>query len=90
MGLAAIVLYLSSMRNSEHVTQKDIAAAAGVTELTLRNRLKNLKIRLGLIRSNDALAYDMQEEKDFRISCAGELRRKKINCSLNPHSGLTG
>jgi transcription initiation factor TFIIB len=53
MGLAATVLYLSSLKNSEHVTQKDIAAAAGVTEVTLRNRLKDLKIRLGLIRSNE-------------------------------------
>ncbi len=48
MGLAATVLYLSCLRNGEHVTQKDIAEAAGVTEVTIRNRVKDLKIRLGL------------------------------------------
>lgn len=48
MGLAATVLYLSCLRNGEHVTQKDIAEAAGVTEVTIRNRVKDLKVRLGL------------------------------------------
>jgi transcription initiation factor TFIIB len=48
MGLAATVLYLSCLSNSEHVTQKDIAGAAGVTEVTIRNRVKDLKTRLDL------------------------------------------
>jgi transcription initiation factor TFIIIB Brf1 subunit/transcription initiation factor TFIIB len=33
------------MRNDEVVTQKDIAEAAGVTEVTIRNRIKDLKSR---------------------------------------------
>jgi transcription initiation factor TFIIB len=45
MGLAATILYLSCMRNDEVVTQKDIAEAAGVTEVTIRNRIKDLKSR---------------------------------------------
>lgn len=48
MGLAATVLYLSCLSNSEHVTQKDIAEAAGVTEVTIRNRVKDLKTGLDL------------------------------------------
>jgi len=48
MGLAASVLYLSCLSNNEHATQRDIAEAAGVTEVTIRNRVKDLKIRLDL------------------------------------------
>ncbi len=45
MGLAATILYLSCLRNDEAVTQKYIAEAAGVTEVTIRNRIKDLKSR---------------------------------------------
>jgi transcription initiation factor TFIIB len=43
MGLAATVLYLSCLTNGETTTQRDIAEAAGVTEVTIRNRFKDLK-----------------------------------------------
>jgi transcription initiation factor TFIIB len=43
MGLAASVLYLASLRNGDSITQMDIADAAGVTEVTLRNRTKDLR-----------------------------------------------
>ncbi len=45
MGLAATVLYISCIRNGENkkITQKDIADASGVTEVTIRNRVKDLK-----------------------------------------------
>lgn len=49
MGLAATVLYMSCLSNNEHVTQKDIAEAAGVTEVTIRNRVKDLRTRLDLV-----------------------------------------
>lgn len=48
MGFAATILYLSCLDNNEHITQKDIANAAGVTEVTIRNRLNDLKTRLNL------------------------------------------
>jgi transcription initiation factor TFIIB len=48
MGLAATVLYMSCLKNGESKTQKDIADAAGVTEVTIRNRVKDLKNRLDL------------------------------------------
>jgi transcription initiation factor TFIIB len=48
MGLAASVLYLACIQNGESRTQSDIADAAGVTEVTVRNRYKNLKAQLGL------------------------------------------
>jgi transcription initiation factor TFIIB len=46
MGLAASVLYLSCLTTGESRTQTDIAEAAGVTEVTVRNRYKNLKSQL--------------------------------------------
>ncbi len=48
MGLAAAVLYIACLQNNEKVTQKDIAEAAGVTEVTVRNRYKALKTQLKL------------------------------------------
>ena len=48
MGLAASVLYLSSIKTGEAVTQMSIAKAAGVTEVTVRNRFKDLKSKLRL------------------------------------------
>ena len=45
MSLAATILYLSCLRNDEAVSQKYIAEAAGVTEVTIRNRIKDLKSR---------------------------------------------
>ena len=48
MGLAAAALYLSCVINGENKTQKDIAVAAGVTEVTIRNRYKGLKESLKL------------------------------------------
>jgi transcription initiation factor TFIIB len=43
MGLAAAALYLSCVKTGEDKTQRDIAEAANVTEVTIRNRYKGLK-----------------------------------------------
>ncbi len=48
MGLAAAALYLACVMLGENKTQKDIAQAAGVTEVTIRNRYKGLKEELKL------------------------------------------
>lgn len=50
MGLAAAALYLACRMNGESRTQKDIAVAAGVTEVTIRNRYKELERSLDLDR----------------------------------------
>lgn len=47
MGLAAASLYLAGVIESEIKTQKEIAEAAGVTEVTVRNRYKGLRADLG-------------------------------------------
>ena len=48
MGLAAAALYIACLQDNEKKTQKDIAEAAGVTEVTVRNRYKTLKRQLKL------------------------------------------
>jgi transcription initiation factor TFIIB len=48
VGLAASALYVASTLSGEGKTQRDIAKAAGVTEVTIRNRYKNLRNALGI------------------------------------------
>lgn len=49
VGLAAAVLYSSCLSNNEKITQKEIADAAGITEITVRNRFKDLKVNLSIL-----------------------------------------
>ena len=49
MGFAGAVLYVSLQMEGKTVRQVDIADAAGVTEVTIRNRAMDLKNRLHLI-----------------------------------------
>jgi len=51
-GLAAAALYMACIKNDDKRIQKDVADAAGTTEVTLRNRLRGLEKtieRLGLV-----------------------------------------
>jgi len=41
-GLAAAYVYISSVLLSEHVPQREIAEVAEVTEVTVRNRCREL------------------------------------------------
>ncbi|MDP9290596.1 MAG: transcription initiation factor IIB [Thermoproteota archaeon] len=45
MGLAAAILYIACGKTGEHVSQKEIAKAAGVTEVTIRTRFRDLKAK---------------------------------------------
>jgi transcription initiation factor TFIIB len=49
MGFAGAVLYVSLQMDGKTIRQVDIADAAGVTEVTIRNRAKELKNQLHLI-----------------------------------------
>jgi len=48
MGIAAAALYLSCVKNGENMTQRDIAEASNVTEVTIRNRYKGLRLSLDI------------------------------------------
>jgi len=43
MGMAASALYLASLETGNGITQRVMAEASGVTEVTIRNRCKSLK-----------------------------------------------
>ncbi len=47
-GIAAAALYISSLMENDRKSQKDIAEVAGITEVTLRNRYKELSENLNL------------------------------------------
>jgi transcription initiation factor TFIIB len=50
-GLAAAALYMACIRNDDKRIQKDVAGAAGTTEVTLRNRLRGLEKILKTVES---------------------------------------
>ena len=47
-GLAAAAIYIASIISDCRVTQRDISRVSGVTEVTIRNRYKELVSKLGL------------------------------------------
>ena len=47
-GIAAAALYVAALLNGEKRTQREVADVAGVTEVTIRNRYKELLEKLGL------------------------------------------
>ena len=47
-GIAAAALYVASLIHGEKRTQREVADVAGVTEVTIRNRYKELIQRLNL------------------------------------------
>ena len=60
-GIAAAALYVAALLNDEKKTQREVADVAGITEVTIRNRYKELIDKLGL-------------EEKMKIS---ELEKKK-------------
>ena len=53
-GMAASILYLVNLTEKSPRTQAQIAATAGVTEVTVRNRSKELRKTLGIWRGTSA------------------------------------
>ncbi|OIO41001.1 hypothetical protein COU56_01905 [Candidatus Pacearchaeota archaeon CG10_big_fil_rev_8_21_14_0_10_31_9] len=47
-GIAAAALYVAALLNDEKKTQREVADVAGITEVTIRNRYKELIDKLGL------------------------------------------
>ena len=59
-GIAAAALYVSALLNDEKKTQREVADVAGITEVTIRNRYKELIEKLGI---EDRLKIKEAEEK---------------------------
>ena len=47
-GIAAAIIYITTLQGGENRTQSDVAAVAGVTEVTIRNRYKEVAEQLHL------------------------------------------
>ena len=47
-GVAAAAVYIAGLLKGERRTQKEVANVAGVTEVTIRNRYRELKKRLDI------------------------------------------
>jgi len=59
-GIAAAALYVAALLNNEKRTQREVADVAGITEVTIRNRYKELLEKLGL---EDKLKIKEAEKK---------------------------
>ena len=59
-GIAAAALYVAALINDEKKTQREVADVAGITEVTIRNRYKELLERLDL---EDKLKIKENESK---------------------------
>lgn len=59
-GIAAAALYVAALLNDEKKTQREVADVAGITEVTIRNRYKELLDRLDL---EDKLRIKEVEDK---------------------------
>ena len=59
-GIAAAALYVAALLNGEKKTQREVADVAGITEVTIRNRYKELIEKLGI---EDKLKIKEAEEK---------------------------
>ncbi|TFG30216.1 transcription initiation factor IIB [Candidatus Thorarchaeota archaeon] len=54
-GLAAAAIYVASIMTDTRVTQRDISEVSGVTEVTIRNRYKELVSKLKLSMAPEAM-----------------------------------
>lgn len=66
-GTAAAAIYIATILSSkdEHRTEKEIAKVAGTTDITLRNRCKELKSRLKL--NTDVLFPHSRQKEEFFV-----------------------
>jgi len=62
-GIAAAALYVAALLNDEKRTQREVADVAGITEVTIRNRYKELLDKLGMEDKLKIKELEEQKEK---------------------------
>jgi len=62
-GIAAAALYVAALLNDEKKTQREVADVAGITEVTIRNRYKELIERLKLDEKLKAKVAQAEKKK---------------------------
>jgi transcription initiation factor TFIIB len=67
IGIAAAALYIAGLLEGERRTQRDISEVSGVTEVTIRNRYKEIITKLNLedeIKKIKAKNKDKEDDED--------------------------
>ena len=65
-GVAAAALYIAAVLQGERRTQRDIADVVGVTEVTIRNRYKDLVEKLGIEEEVEKKAAEVENKVEPR------------------------
>ena len=68
-GIAAAALYVSALMNDEKKTQREVADVAGITEVTIRNRYKELIEKLGIedkLKAKEVEAKKRKQKKALK------------------------
>lgn len=63
-GIAAAALYVAALLNDERKTQREVADVAGITEVTIRNRYKELLDKLGIEEKLKIKEFEQKTEKE--------------------------
>src|SRR3989344_1663127 len=63
-GVAAAALYIAAVLEGEKRTQRDIADVVGVTEVTIRNRYKDLVEKLGIEDEVEKKVQEMEKKEE--------------------------
>jgi len=61
-GCAAAAIYIASVLESERKTQREVADIVGVTEVTIRNRYKEIAESLGIEKEVDEKVKELEEK----------------------------
>lgn len=78
-GIAAAALYLAALLNEEKKTQREVADVAGVTEVTIRNRYKELLDKLDMEEKLKIKEAESRVEKEQKIALkSGKTKAEKI------------
>ena len=64
IGIAAAALYIAGLLEGERRTQRDISEVSGVTEVTIRNRYKEIISRLNLEEEIKKIKAKSKEKDD--------------------------
>ena len=62
-GCAAAAIYIASVLENERKTQREVADVVGVTEVTIRNRYKEIAQSLGIEKEVEEKARELEGEK---------------------------
>ncbi len=75
-GIAAAALYLAALLNNEKKTQREVADVAGVTEVTIRNRYKELLDKLDIEEKKKIKEAEKNLEKEEIKKDKGKTKDK--------------